>query len=266
MEIDDQPGTDKPPVLHGDRSIGRYRPNADQVQVDAQTGKTLYQGKVTKGFNGGGGNYLIFTANFADDQAAEVTIKDEVTVGFKDPAQIPYDKLAEEAKRIPRGKRRFLVTSATLTSVVHKNYKAIKADAEIAGTAFGANGKVYASDENFLYNPVVSLRVEDIGLLGLPRSDNVTRTVSTIPPQEADLLRRTSWTPIEAARLSEILHRRSAESAVRLLNRAVLLPDEPSLGLRRAENGTAYRGHRYHTIYAVIFEVPVTGNKPSSRP
>ena len=131
-----------------------------QVQVNAQTSKTLYQGKVTKGFNAGG-NYLIFTASFSDDQAAEVSVKDEITVGFKDPGLIPYDKLAKEAKRIPRGKRRYSVSSATLTSVIHKDYKAIKGDAQIAGTAFGANGKVFVSDENFQYEPVISLRLED---------------------------------------------------------------------------------------------------------
>jgi len=225
LEVDDQPETDKPPVLHGDRSIGKYRPKAEQIQVDAQTGKTLYQGKVTKGFNAGG-NYLIFTANLSDDQAAEVTIKDEVTVGFKDPGQIPYDKLAEEARRVPKGKRRFFVTSATLTSVVHKNYRAIKAETQIAGTAFGANGKVYASNEDFLYDPVVSLKVEDIGLLAPPPSENLARVVSTIPAHEADLLRRTSWTQAEAATVSEILNQHSAASARKLLNRAVLRPDE----------------------------------------
>src|SRR5262249_14778257 len=62
LEIDDRRAPAKPPVLHGDRSIGKYRPKAEQVQADAQTGKTLYQGKVTKGFNAGG-NYLIFSAN-----------------------------------------------------------------------------------------------------------------------------------------------------------------------------------------------------------
>ena len=164
LEVDDQLGADKPPVLRSDRAIGKYRPKAENVQVDAQTGKVLYQGKVTKGFKAGG-NYLIFTANLSDDQAAEVTIKDEVTVTFKDPGDIPYDKLAAEAKHIPKRRRRFFVTAATLTSVMHKNYSAIKADVQIAGTAFGANGKVYASDEDFQYVPVVSLRVEDIGLL-----------------------------------------------------------------------------------------------------
>ncbi len=174
-----------------------------------------------------GGNYLIFTANFSDDQAAEVTIKDEVTVGYKDPGQIPYDKLAEEAKKVPKGKRRYFITSATLTSVAHKNYKAIKSDAQIAGTAFGANGKVYVSDEDFLYDPVVSLKVEDIGLLASPKSENIAQEAPRIASHEVELLARTSWTPAEAAKLSEILSRHSALVARKLLNRAILRPDEP---------------------------------------
>jgi hypothetical protein len=226
LQVDAQPSSGKPPVLHSEESIGKYRPNADQVQVDAQTGKVLYQGKVTKGFNVGG-DYLVFAANFSEDQAAEVTIKDEVTVGFKDPSKIPYDKLAEEAKRVPEGKRWYFVTSATLTSVVHRNYNAIKADAKIAGTAFGANGKVYASNEDFTFDPVVSLKVEDIGLLNTASHPRAAQGAPAIAPHETALLARKTWTPTDAAKVSEILNRHSAAAAQKLLRGAHLRPDEP---------------------------------------
>jgi hypothetical protein len=226
LQVDAQPSNGKPPVLHSEESFGKYRPNADQVQVDAQTGKVLYQGKVTKGFNVGG-DYMVFAANFSEDQAAEVTIKDEVTVGFKDPGKIPYDKLAEEAKRVPEGKRWYFVTSATLTSVVHKNYNAIKADAKIAGTAFGANGKVYSSNEDFTFDPVVSLKVEDIGLLNTASRPRAAQGAPAIAPHEAALLARKTWTPTDAAKVSEILSRHSAPAAHQLLRGAVLRPDEP---------------------------------------
>jgi hypothetical protein len=226
LEVEDQPDPTKPPVLHSDRSIGKYLPKAEQVQVDAETGRTLYQGKVTRGFSAGG-NYLIFSANLSDDQAAEVTIKDEVTVGFKDPTQIPYDKLAEEAKNVPQGKRRFFVTGATLTSVAHKYYRATKGDAQIAGTAFGANGKVYVSQDEFVYDPVISLKVEDIGLLAQPAPQHPLMAAAPMLPHEADLLRKKSWKGDEAVQVSQVLQRHSASRARALLNRAVLLPDQP---------------------------------------
>jgi hypothetical protein len=225
LEVDENAPPDKPPTLNSSRSIGKYRPNADQIQVDAQTGRTLYQGKITKGFSGGG-NYLIFATSFSDDQAAEVTVKDEITVGFKEPRLIPYDRLAVEAKSIPRGKRRYFVSAATLTSVVHKDYKALKGEAQIAGTAFGANGKVFVSDENFQYQPVISLRLEDIGLLGPPTEERTADAAPSMVNSDAELLRRTTWKGTEVTRLSELLQRHSATRARKLLNNAVLRPED----------------------------------------
>ena len=68
---------------------------------------------------------------------------------------------------------------------------------------------------------------EDIGILASPPSHVVGQSAPPMATPEADLLRKTTWSRDESARLSEILQGYSARDAHRLLNHATLRPDEP---------------------------------------
>jgi hypothetical protein len=207
--MDDRvPGaTATPPASRGEfnpsESIGKYRPMVDELVVDVEN-RILYEGKVTRNLSAGG-NYLVFTASLADNQAAEVLVKDEVYVSYKEPTRIPYKELTELARKVPGDKVYMFVEAARLTSIVRKTFTESKSEVGLAGTAFGANGKIYVSDQDYRFDAIVSVRAWNIArLLDAPGAIS-SATPPALRERVHALLASERLSPAEARELSDTL-------------------------------------------------------------
>ncbi len=170
LVADQKPPDEKPPTFDVGRAITRFRPARDLLLVDP-INKSLYEGKVSRRLSGGG-SYTAFAGDFSDDQAADVTIKDELFVGYKDLTKIPFDLLA--AVKREAGKSYFFVESATLTSTTFKRYRKAATKGKLAGTAFAANGDVFVSTDESIYDVKLSVQAWDLSLLTPPSGGKVS--------------------------------------------------------------------------------------------
>ena len=188
LVVDESSGQ-KPEVRHFDRTsvIPDFRPAVESVSI-VPLDTTRYQGKISNKVSAGGA-YTAFKSSLSDDQAAEVLIKDELYLGFRDRRAIPYDKL----RRINRedGKKYFFVEGATLSSTTYRTFKEVTSGGTLDGTAFKADGKVFVSNDTFAYQPTLSVEVFEIALLqpatGGVREDRI-RVLSLLRDQRSGQL------------------------------------------------------------------------------
>lgn len=141
--------------------IGDKRPSRDRILV-TPTDEKLYEGILTNNVSVGG-DFTVFATNLEVNEAAEVLIHNDLIIGYKDRSEIPWDEL----KKIPldRGKSYYFIESATLTTTTYKEYRKVNSTSEITGTAFGANGEIFTSNEGFASNRKLSLFAFDLRLL-----------------------------------------------------------------------------------------------------
>jgi hypothetical protein len=189
------------PVFSNENTIRTFRPTPETMLVKPLN-KILFEGKVTRGLNAGG-TYAVFTGNLDEKQAADVVVTDEIYFGFKDPTKIPYAALRR--LKMEPGKAYYFIESATLTTTTHKVYQQVSADAAISGTAFQANGKVYASNSGFIYDAVLGVDLFDIGLLQPDEGGG--------DPKIAELASQPTLSADAARRLGELLRASSKEAA-----------------------------------------------------
>jgi len=100
---------------------------------------------------GAQGSYLaLLSVDLSAKQTAEVTIT-ETAEAYIPKERVPWQTIAEWGKAHPPrpGQKRFYVQGALLSTVSKTIYSEIKGNATVdGGMAFGAKGKVYASDKN----------------------------------------------------------------------------------------------------------------------
>jgi hypothetical protein len=201
----------KPQAFDRTNSIPTFRPAAELIAIDP-VNRILYEGKVTNKLNAGGA-YTAFTTDLSQEQVAEITVKDEVFFGYRDVRRIPYLELRKLTQE--PGKAYYFVESATLTSTSYRTYKKVGGKAMLDGTAFKANGDVFASNEGQAYLAVVSL-----DLFRLSNLDVGEGAADAPDPNVAALLRKLAGGTLntqEASALSQALKQASASD-----NRALL--------------------------------------------
>lgn len=144
--IVDKNPTRKGPLLF-DRTnlIPTFRPPAEAILV-ARSSKTIYDGAVSNTVNVGG-EYTSLSGNLANNQTAEILIVDEVYMGYRDRTKIPFDQLYKLTP--PEGKAYYFVEGATLASTTYRTFDEVSSTGSLEGSAFKANGKVYASSKGF---------------------------------------------------------------------------------------------------------------------
>jgi len=76
-------------------------------------------------------------------------------LGYRDRAKIPYQKLHE--LKPPEGKEYYFVEGATVSSTTYRTFDEVGSTGTLEGTAFKANGKVYASGTGFAYTQTVAV-------------------------------------------------------------------------------------------------------------
>lgn len=197
----------KATVYDPSQSYADLRPSPDELKVVPLNQPPLYEGKVT-GKVSVGGNALIVTASASEEAAAEVLIKDEVYVGFKDLSKLSPAKfrgLAEaiRADKTLEGKDFYFVESVTLTSVVHKEFHADTGEAAITGTAFGANGKIYVSNGNSSYNAVVCFEPRNLFYYVRPEFGGARSAQTGLTNAQLRILEGSRWTKSQADEISE---------------------------------------------------------------
>ena len=133
---------DNPKTFDTEQVLVDFRPRRDALLVEPLD-DIRYQGKVTRSFSLEGG-YANFTTGLAEDEVAEVVIKDDFSISY-DPGKIPVARLAALAHQ--RNKRYYFVEAATLTSVIYQKYRKSRSNSKISGSAFKAGGDIYVSTE-----------------------------------------------------------------------------------------------------------------------
>ena len=136
------------------QQILHFRPRASDLESEI-INQLLFSGKVERGSSVDAGVGIV-GISLTENQIAEVIVKDEMS--FSAPVnQSLAKKLAETAAQLPVGKELWYIESATLTSVTYKTFTKNSGKQSIDGTAFKANGEFYSSNEQFQYEPLVSL-------------------------------------------------------------------------------------------------------------
>lgn len=156
--------------------IGDKRPSREGILI-TPTDEKLYEGILTNTVSVGG-DFTVFATNLQVNEAAEVLIRNDLIIGYKDRSEIPWDEL----KKIPleRGKSYYFIESATLTTTTYKKYRKVKNTSEITGTAFGANGEIFTSSEGFASNRKLSLFAFDLRFLRSPEGSSKASEINKI--------------------------------------------------------------------------------------
>ncbi len=141
--------------------IGDLRPPRDQILATPMD-ETIYQGIITNTADAKT-SFTGFAASLQVDEAAEVLVRNELVIQYKDPQKIPYSAL----QSLPRekGKTYHFVDSVIVTSSAYKKYRKVKSSADVSGTAFATSGQIYASSQGFLVERKLRLRVIDPSLV-----------------------------------------------------------------------------------------------------
>jgi hypothetical protein len=118
--------------------------------VTAITGEEAFYHSIIDRTAGAQGSYLqLITASLDIKYKAEVTIT-ETAEAFIPKANVPWVKIAQWATDHPpvQGQKRYYVQGALLSTVSSTVYGEVSANANVdGGAAFGAGGKVYATDK-----------------------------------------------------------------------------------------------------------------------
>ena len=151
------------------QQILQFRPNTSDLESEI-INQLLFSGKIERGSSVDAGVGII-GISLTENQIAEVIVKDEIS--FSAPVnQSLAKKLAEAAAQLPAGKELWYIESATLTSVTYKTFTKNSGKQSIDGTAFKANGEFYSSNEQFRYEPFVSLMALPISSIAVSAPRN----------------------------------------------------------------------------------------------
>jgi hypothetical protein len=153
LKVEDTPGRDQK-VFDALNIVGQELPPTSSIQIELKPFK-WYESKVTGGMQVQG-SYLTAAASISGDGMRDVLITDEAVVYVK-AADIPWHTLKNMS--VPLNTKLFYVRGAILSSLIYKTYTKVDANATVSGGAFGANGKVFASNEGFSQDIKIALDV-----------------------------------------------------------------------------------------------------------
>lgn len=145
---------------------GDYKPSVELIKKN-----DAFYHSVVDSTAGAQGSYLqLITADLTVKMKAEVTVK-ENAVAHIPKEKIPWNELAQWARTHPKEfpeQQRFYVRTALLANVAKTIFHEVSANAQVnGGMAFGAGGKIYATDAstvtmNLAYIGVDLLHVDDV--------------------------------------------------------------------------------------------------------
>ncbi len=123
-----------------------FKPPVTPIKDD----KAFYHSVIDQSAGAQGSYLALISADLSTKQTAEVTIT-ETAEAYIPRDKVPWQAIAQWAKAHPPrpGEKRYYVQGALLSSVAKTIYLEISTNATVeGGTAFGAKGKVYATDKN----------------------------------------------------------------------------------------------------------------------
>ena len=124
---------------------GGYRPAVVPIKDD----KAFYHSVIDQSAGMQGSYLAILSADLNTKQVADVTIT-ETAEAFIPGYKVPWQEIVKWAKAnpAPPGQKRYYVQGALLSGVSKTIYVEVNTNATVdGGAAFGAKGKVYASDK-----------------------------------------------------------------------------------------------------------------------
>jgi len=131
------------------------------------------------------GSYLIFSADFSNDQTAEVVVTDTTSAAAAD-ADIDVEALEGLATTGNSGDcERFFIRGVVLTTVARKLYSKVDANATAGGTVFAAGGNVYGQGNSYSLDLMIGLNV-----LALRPNMETSRSGSELTEEERHALER----------------------------------------------------------------------------
>lgn len=199
-----------------------HRPQRQELEV-APADEKLYEGKVTSALNTGG-EFTSFATALNINEAADVNISNVLFVGYRDNSRIPWNEL--KAIVTEPNKEYFFVDSAVLTITTYRKFQKLTNANSIEGTAFKANGEIYASVEGFNTERVLSLRMFDLRLLKPSQGTTTDSAITT-------LLSKEQLSDKDSELLLRALHQESLEDARKLRVRQEDFADvKPDLSIK----------------------------------
>ncbi|MGE0434696.1 MAG: hypothetical protein AB7K09_07295 [Planctomycetota bacterium] len=118
---------------------------ADRIRIVTDS-KMVYSSKIDSKFSASL-EVPSFTGNMAANQVQHVTISDVARAWLDDRACLRELLRRLACLKHEPGEQYFLITGVVLSHVQRQVFVETSADSSISGTVFGANGKVYASDD-----------------------------------------------------------------------------------------------------------------------
>ncbi|MEM9345256.1 MAG: papain-like cysteine protease family protein [Planctomycetota bacterium] len=139
----------------------RFRPSREQIGTKL-VDELLFQGVVSAKASFGG-RFQVLSGSVSAEDLAEVSIKNILTVGYKDSQQIPFKRL--EQIDTQAGKDYYFIDRVIVSNIHARRFAKRTGESQIDGVAFGANGDVYVSKEAISNRKRVSFRPIDITML-----------------------------------------------------------------------------------------------------
>ena len=156
-------------LIYAEDTLGNYvrgprllQPNT-QLSVKPVEKGEIYHSKVDRGFDAKI-NWLIFDAGMSQGSIVDVKITDLMWV-LVNANEVPLDSLLKIADAQNSIQRKYYIQGVLLTSITKQYSSRVNGRAAIAGTAFGANGEIYKTDETSVQDFCLSLTLIDLDKL-----------------------------------------------------------------------------------------------------
>lgn len=132
--------------------IYNFRPAREKIQTKI-VDEPLFHGIVSVNADFGG-RFKITSGSTSAEELAEVTIRNQLIVGYKNPADIPFKDLSKI--NFSPDNDYFFVTSVVVTDITTRRFRKHTGKGKVKGMAFGANGAIYAERDAVKRQKVVS--------------------------------------------------------------------------------------------------------------
>ncbi len=143
----------------------RYRPSKELV-FSKLVDEKLYHGVVTAKASFGG-KLKVASSNTSAEDLADVTIRNQLIAGYKNPSDIPFKALSKIS--ITPDKDYYFIESVVVTDITTRRFSKQTSEGKIQGMAFGANGSIYSEKGILKSQKIISFR--PINLLDLQASE-----------------------------------------------------------------------------------------------
>jgi hypothetical protein len=134
------------------RYLFQYRPSRDQIKISL-VDESLFHGIVSVNADFGG-HFNIASGQGAAQDLAETTIRNQLIVGYKDPADIPFQALSKID--FSPTKDYYYISRVIVTDITTRRFRKFNGEGKVDGLAFGANGSIYTGRDAVRSRKVVS--------------------------------------------------------------------------------------------------------------